>query len=186
MEYKITNTVAYLLIVDESEIKEGQWGLNKETNDVYNRLLSGYEHKIIAHLPLGDSAILPGVDLLPPLEDEVEKFVEHHLNTTYIVELDESIKSTVIDDYKAGYNKAKEKYKYTEKDMKKAFEYGKTLEPFDSFEDLIQSLQQPKMPVGFKRSVEILNVSLNEKNISFPAKITNSQGLTQWVGEYIY
>jgi hypothetical protein len=34
------------------------------------------------------------------------------------------------------------KYKYTEKDMKKAFEYGKTLQPFDCFEDFINSLNK--------------------------------------------
>jgi hypothetical protein len=28
--------------------------------------------------------------------------------------------------------------------MRKAFEYGKSLEPFDSFEDFIKSLKQPK------------------------------------------
>jgi hypothetical protein len=33
---------------------------------------------------------------------------------------------------------------YTEEQMKLAFEYGKTLEPFDCFEDFLQSLKQPK------------------------------------------
>ena len=32
--------------------------------------------------------------------------------------------------------------KYTEKDMRKVFEYGKTLEPFDCFEDFINSLNK--------------------------------------------
>ena len=112
MEYKITNTVEYLFIQDGSEI--------------------------IAHLPLNNSPILEGVDLLPPLEDEVDKY--------------------------------------------------------------IQSLQQPKIPVGFKSDVEILGIQtikygdLTIKHIPMPGidytpkpKITtNSQGLTQWVGEYIY
>jgi hypothetical protein len=34
------------------------------------------------------------------------------------------------------------KYKYTEEDMMKAFEYGKTLQPFDCFEDFINSLNK--------------------------------------------
>jgi hypothetical protein len=32
--------------------------------------------------------------------------------------------------------------KYTEEDMMKAFEYGKTLQPFDCFEDFINSLNK--------------------------------------------
>lgn len=32
--------------------------------------------------------------------------------------------------------------KYTEEDMLKAFEYGKTIEPFDCFEDFINSLNK--------------------------------------------
>ena len=32
--------------------------------------------------------------------------------------------------------------KYTEEDMMKVFEYGKTLEPFDCFEDFINSLNK--------------------------------------------
>lgn len=34
------------------------------------------------------------------------------------------------------------KAKYTEEDMRQAFEYGKTLEPFDCFEDFINSLNK--------------------------------------------
>ncbi len=32
--------------------------------------------------------------------------------------------------------------KYTEEDIRKAFEYGKTLQPFDCFEDFINSLNK--------------------------------------------
>jgi elongation factor P--beta-lysine ligase len=44
-----------------------------------------------------------------------------------------------------GYNQCQEDNKdkkYTEKDMMKAFEYGKTLQPFDCFEDFINSLNK--------------------------------------------
>ena len=161
MEHKIINTGDYLLIVDDSEIK-------KETYcyDSINNILVFYKdsmknigfQKVISHLPLNNSPILEGVDLLPPLEDEIEK------------------------------------YKYTEEDMIEAIEFGRgqvldnvLIGDIHQLTDIfINSVQQPKMPVGFKRSVEILNVLLNEKNISFPAKTTNSQGHTQWIGEYIY
>ena len=44
-----------------------------------------------------------------------------------------------------GYNQCQKDMadkKYTEKDMRKVFEYGKTLEPFDCFEDFIKSLNK--------------------------------------------
>ncbi len=46
--------------------------------------------------------------------------------------------------YRQGYNQAIEdnkKKKYTEEDMWKAFEYGKTLDGYDWFGDLLESLQ---------------------------------------------
>ena len=45
-----------------------------------------------------------------------------------------------IEGYRQALEDNKEK-KYTEEDMIQAFAYGRTLEPFDSFEDFIQSLQ---------------------------------------------
>jgi len=114
MEYKIINTGDYLLIVDDSEIKEGGWHYNlalnfvEKTTSFDNGLL---QQKIIAHLPLNNSPILEGVDLLPPID---------------------------------------------------------------------------KIPVGFK--CEIIDTSNMGLTLSYPLtkKITNSQGLTQWVGEYLY
>lgn len=84
------NTGDYLLIVDDSVIKEGDWVLNKgnklpaevlfikdrgdgkficglksiNIDDNYSDLLSSCK-KIIKHLPLNGSSILDGVDLLP-------------------------------------------------------------------------------------------------------------------------
>ena len=70
MQHKLTNTGDYLLIVDESEIK-------KETYcyDSINNILVFYKgsmknigfQKVISHLPLNNSPILEGVNLLPPL-----------------------------------------------------------------------------------------------------------------------
>ena len=37
--------------------------------------------------------------------------------------------------------------KYTADDMMKVFEYGKTLEPFDCFEDFINSLNKQDLPI---------------------------------------
>ena len=67
----------------------------------------------------------------------------------HLVDENGEFKTTTIgaDDKKAwwkkGYVKAKETF-YTEKQMKLAFDYGKSLEPFDSFEDFIKSLKETK------------------------------------------
>ncbi len=57
MKHNIIATKDYLLVVSESEIG-GE-------NDYFY-----LGKKIIAHLPLNNSPILDGVDLLPPLEDD--------------------------------------------------------------------------------------------------------------------
>jgi hypothetical protein len=82
MKHNIIKTENYLLVVDDSKIKEMDW-----VYDVYDESpkyitpviilpLPNNFKKIIAHLPLNNSPILEGVDLLPPLEDDVEKLAE--------------------------------------------------------------------------------------------------------------
>jgi hypothetical protein len=170
MTHKLIKTGNYLLIVDDSEIKEGD-RYYLESISTKNMILKASEHitssnckKIIAHLPLNNSSILQGVDLLPLLEqeDDVDKLAE---------EYGENIgnkNGTAAFDYKRGYNKAKEKYKWTNEDVVRIVE--KSRETGLTAEYLIQSLSQPKMPVGFEHIYTTIN----------------SQGQTQWVGKYIY
>ena len=77
MKYEIIRTNNYLLVVDGSEVTPLNWCLDTTTNLVFQyytkREVKTTDKKIIAHLPLNGSSILEGVDLLPPLEDEVEK-----------------------------------------------------------------------------------------------------------------
>jgi len=169
MEYKITNTVEYLFIQDGSEI--------------------------IAHLPLNNSPILEGVDLLPPLEDEVDKF-ESFLDRE--IELGLNTKETIdrIKWYYQQYFKSKQK-NYTEEDLMKAIDMAREYTPdvvgFTK-DEIIQSLNQPKMPVKFVCEMkkdyrknddgEPIGLPVHETNK--PKTTTNLQGLTQWVGEYIY
>jgi hypothetical protein len=107
------------------------------------------------------------------------------------------------------YNKAKEEYKYTEEDIKTAFEASKKLVNYEwhmdefhgsscncvkptiqNFQELIQSLQQPKYPVAFESEMKQKSVKgsipVNQEWEYEPKTITNSQGLTQLVGKYIY
>ena len=73
MTHKIIQTENYLIVVDDSEIKVGDYTFQESSNFI-SKYNNAYSKKIIAHLPLNNSPILEGVDLLPPLEDdEVEK-----------------------------------------------------------------------------------------------------------------
>lgn len=150
-----------------------------------NYLLVVEYSKIISHLPLNESPVLENVPLLPSLPKE---------------------------DVCWGYNKAKEKYKYTEEDLKKAcIMYAQWItggtpslriaqNPGERFEQIIQSLQHhPKYPIAFECEMrtswkketllEMEASGYNPKDYPFapcPKIITNSQGRTEWVGKYIY
>jgi len=222
MEHKLINTGDYLLIVDETEIKEGDavyytiYGedenevpdtepfrigvdIVRDINSLGNLefemesliALPKECKKIIAHLPLNSSPILEGVDLLPSFKDDVEKLARQFA-------IDESygkISGDLFKGFMFGYNKAKEKYKYTEEDVIKIVE--KSRETGLTAEYLMLSLQQPKMPVGFKCEMETTSYAddacasdggyyTKRYSVIEPKTIINSQGLTQLVGEYIY
>jgi hypothetical protein len=216
MTHSIIKTDNYLLVVDDSEIAIGDTVLVdcselevlgiRKVNDYYNEqfLFEGngqihmdYCKKIISHLPLNNSPVLEGVDLLPPLEDDVEKLAE---------EFKSSYKKVGVTDYEVssfivGYNKAKEKYKYTEEQLKTAIhkaiifseenrkitsgEYAVKFYKF--YGELIQSLQQPKTPVAFECTAIDSYEQFGDNAVRiFKRKTTTSDGLTQWVGQYIY
>jgi hypothetical protein len=218
MKHNIIKTENYLLVVDDSYIKEGNWYFDSTDkaalNPIYKRgqdLIEEYYgcKKIIAHLPLNNSPIIEGVDLLPPLEDDVEKLAEQEypiskggsmwMPTRF--DLDQSNRQ---EGFVRGYNKAKECFKYTEEDLRKAIEMAKVMGHGDSAtypmpdvydeEEIIQSIQQPKYPVAFKCETEPMNLDeIKEQgkgflnaNTSKPKTTTNSQGQTVWVGTYKY
>jgi hypothetical protein len=90
MKHKIIRTENYLLVVDDSEIKVGDYFYdNDEELCIYtsNYIVTPNKwddnKKIIAHLPLNNSPILDGVGLLPTLEDEVEKLADKIYPETY-------------------------------------------------------------------------------------------------------
>ena len=93
MIHDIIKTNDYLIIVDDSEIKEGDFCIANGVT--YNNIIVKYMKspcpppyvsnlsilkKIIAHLPLTISPVLEGVDLLLPLEgddcDSLQGYVE--------------------------------------------------------------------------------------------------------------
>jgi hypothetical protein len=192
MQHNVIKIENYLLIVDDSEIKEGDYTF-QEASNLISKYNNAYSKKIIAHLPLNNSPILEGVDLLPPLEDEVEKLADEIVGDSIYYEEDRVNLSDGMDLFMLGYNKTKEKYKYTEEDILDAWELGASEGlPLtrEKKNNLIKHLQQPKYPVAFECEIE--DVKMLKKRaggITYfgkPKTITNSQGLTQWVGEYIY
>ena len=191
MTHKLIKTDNYLLVVDDSDIK------------VYDYITDNYKvwkwnddssllgrKKVICHLPLNNSPILEGVPLLPPLEDEVEKLVEQYGKREF---------GSPEYCFNKGYNKAKEKYKYTEEDLVWAIQeaYGHGRDEADdilyhqveeSIRVITKYLQQPKMPVGFESEMvsDIPSKEVMGEFDSRPKTTTNSQGQTVLVGTYKY
>jgi hypothetical protein len=165
--------------------------------------------RISSHRPLNGAPYLSGVDVLPPNwraggeEDEVEELAneEYELqqksfeDSTEMFPFNDSmlLKSGFI----SGYNKAREKYKFTEEHLRKAIKMGIQKHPyaFDgketkykySEDEIIQSLQQPKYPIAFEcemitRVYDVYPQRTERK----PKTIINSEGRVEWVGKYIY
>lgn len=157
MTHKTTITDNYILITSDGNI-DNYWYYIGESDVVKNTLPQSWFDKlhdkenyknVIAHLPLNNSPILEGVPLLPPLpsgEDDVEKLSWEYTFNKF-GEVDDFYDTQ--EGYIEGWKKHSEKYRFTEEDMVQAFAYGRTLEPFDSFEHFILSLSQPKMPTSF-------------------------------------
>ena len=213
MTHKLIHTPNYLLVVDDSEIKEGDYCLMFDDfgNLFLGNLPSQYlgekngHHlnkglkKIIAHLPLNNSPILEGVDLLAPLETEdfnpTGEYTKEYMSS--LIFDGKSFVSDVLLATRVGYNKAKEKYKYTEEDMREAmFLYAgwitggvpslriaKTAEERQG--QIFQSLSQTKIPVAFECEEKVSSDSMYVNHVIYETKtITTSKGHTQWVGKY--
>jgi len=196
MTHKLIKTENYLLVVDDSGIEVGDYYWNKEyPSQVYKRhhynTSSDYK-KIIAHLPLNGSPILEGVDLLPPYSRHQEDGVEELAYNSCQYSDVESYSCEV--GFIKGYNKAREKYKYTEEDVWKAIVISKSPNEYGDYltiNDIIQSLHQ--YPTEFvcemeydccKRYVNCIGCDATEDMINLrPKTITTAQGV-QWVGKY--
>jgi hypothetical protein len=203
MTHKLIKTDNYLLVVDDSDTKKGDWCyaiLSKQTFENINpNLKSEDKKKIIAHLPLNGSPILEGVDLLPPysrhqedgLDDAVIRFKESWIKL--------GVTDFELSAFSEGYNKAREKYKYTEEDIRKAITMARDLEDWQDlvweyeYDDIIQSLHQ--YPTEFECEMEDYCgsplttdrcpkcIDSCDRAYQRPKTITTAQGI-QWVGKY--
>ena len=205
MKKEIIKTDNYLLVVDDSEIKRGDWFLTddkriEQSAPDWNP--REWHKKIISHLPLNDSPILEGVPLLPPLEveDDVES-MSFNPSLEYKKMYDDANTFDFRKGFVEGYNKAREKYKFTEEDMVNfaCKVYNENYHKDDSFfttaETLIKSFSQPKTPTHFEFEIErksVLNLGIEPFNpnthvyTNEPKITTNSQGQEVACGKYIY
>jgi len=185
MKKEIIYTDEYALILSDEQIKDARshwrkWHL--EDNSIINQfptyLTDLTQCKlIIAHLPLSDAPMLEGVPLLPPLPqgDNVEELAKHHFRKSeYEIQLREEA-------YIAGYNKAKEKYKYTEADLEIAMNWIFETKGRKGLEDLIERLNQPSRPTHF----ELEHDDEFDDDRFVPLIKRNSQGQIELVGKYI-
>ncbi len=211
---EIVYTDKYALILSDEQIKDvrphkDKFHLEKGSfiNQFPTYLTDLTQCKlIIAHLPLTDAPILEGVPLLPPLSqgDNVEELAESTFGTdidsirgSQEYDLNKDLKTGFV----RGYNKAKEKYKYTEEDMINfAIWYYKTQGLSESNikywgKDLFQvwkSLQQPSRPTHFECETTPMDLDEIRKqgkgflnaNIYKIKTTTNSQGQIEFVGKY--
>jgi hypothetical protein len=197
MKHKIISTENYLLIVDDSQITEGDWHIKINKNKVGNYPLDsvnpnkGRYKKIIAHLPLNGASILDGVDLLPPLPDEAKDWARSQWSCQ-----PDDYEELYYDGLEMGYNAAKEKY--VQLIEKQISDFTHDLRESTSnyikqncegalfgLKRLRQSLQQPKTPIGFECEIEYIGFQ-DEGDLEVPKSFINSQGLTQWAGQYTY
>ena len=191
MTHKLIKTQNYLLVVDDSEIKEGDT-IYEDMSGIFSPYEKGdvveNPKKIIAHLPLNGAPILEGVPLLPPysrhqedgLEDAVIRFKESYSKL--------GVTDFELSAFSVGYLQAREKYKYTEEDMRKAITMARDLEDWQDlvweyeYDDIIQSLHQ--YPTEFECEMETVPHPPPSRGFSVvPKTITTAQGI-QWVGKY--
>jgi hypothetical protein len=202
MKYNLIKTDNYLLVVDGCVIEIENFAIHnsKSYREEFkiepikanaNNVKTIQEHwnKIISHLPLRDAPILEGVPLLPPLEDDVEKLDEEH--SPYPKPL-----QTYEKGFNKGYNKAREKYKFTEEDIVYAISQG-FLDGIDrgdvreSIKEVLSSLKQPKLPIAFECDEIYIGGDINDSDDyderDWGVKtFINFEGRIEWVGKYIY
>jgi hypothetical protein len=193
MEKEIVYTDKYALILDmEKDIEENMFTLKDGKIIEVSYLGQDNGNAIIAHLPLSDAPILEGVPLLPSFSCGQQDDVEELAKEEYPIGDDwDDIESLVRKlAFKKGYNKAKEKYKYTEEDLKLAMNWLFETKGRKGFEDLIERLNQPSRPTHFECEMEDyghyeIGVDDFVKHGERPKTTTNSQGQVELVGKYI-
>jgi hypothetical protein len=199
MKYEIIFTEQYALIVSGEKPLYGEYYLNEfiiavRTGRDDSDYFKDYIKKIIAHRPLTDAPVLEGVPLLPEFseDEDADKLAEEAYSKKGWDEPWYSMKEKSQIAFKKGYNKAKETYKYTEEDLREccslifnALGVGDDI----TTDEIIQHIQQPKRPKYFECEYKPITPHKYtvDDHLEVELKtITNPQGQTELVGEYIY
>jgi hypothetical protein len=220
MKKEIVYTDKYALILDmEKDIEENMFTLKDGKIIEVSYLGQDNGNAIIAHLPLSDAPILKGVPLLPPLPHvltEEEELKIYDMGLDYASEYKgegshpnpegySQRQIGMFHGFSDGYIKAKEKYKYTEEDLKLAMNYGyvqgdtgfQGVANLDDLLDLIhRKIKKPSRPTHFECEIAIECTGNNNEGCFMisPAidcgcikvkTITNSQGHIELVGKYL-
>lgn len=210
MRHEIIKLENYLLVVDDSQIKDvkpliGKWHLEKGyiLNKFPTYLTDLIDCKlVIAHLPLNNSSILEGVDLLTPLEiDEdfnpIGEYTKEYLSSLMFD--GKSFVSDILLATRIGYNKAKDKFHISKEKILNLYieECGYGMDMWSKEENdtmakiakIIQSISQPKLPIAFECAYQSPEDRYYEDGVGYThnvKRITNLQGQPVWVGKYIY
>lgn len=221
MKHNLIKTDNYLLGVDDSEIKSIDWVYVEKYPEAPWKFMNppcpmpywGNKQeakKIIVHLPLNGAPYIDGLDVLPPSwrdngEDVYKLVKERVIETMGNHNINSSTAKDMIQIGIDCYNKAREKYKFTEKDARQLIMYS-FLKGVDrghyskEIEDrIIQTIQQAKIPIAFEcemepkfkhigstKEVKGSGSKIKNKYAGNPKTIINSEGRTEWVGKYIY
>jgi hypothetical protein len=198
MTHPIIKTENYLLVVDDGrkypiDCKYRYIYVDDKITQISIQQFQNYVDLIIYHLPLNNAPIIEGVPLLPPIEEDIS-----NLTFQAYKEQDKWTWGEFKDIFPAGYNKAKEKYMFTKEDLfmlaakvvndiaknKGNTDWNMFTTPKMIAEEFIQ---QPKYPVAFEIKMKVVGITDDGDNyIEQPKTITNLQGLTHVVGNYIY
>ncbi len=194
MKRQIIKTEKYLLVVSDEEIEDGNFiyetnigEVSKVDKEYCELLKTGAKVepfvKVLAHRPLNNAVYLDGVDVLPEIENEANKLAEE-----YAIEMECDDGTTDVD-FEAGYNKAKETYKYTKRDIERAFHMGRANPSAfipHNFDYYLNLIDQSKLPIAFDCEEYGVGNDENGRPVIEPRTITNPDGRTEWVGAYLY
>lgn len=209
MMHNLIKVKNYLLVIDDSEIRGADWVYVEKYPEAPWQFMKppcpipywGNKEetkKIIAHLPLNNAPYLDGVDVLPPIEDDVEILIPFPNGNGYRDGKEIGVWMKGWEEgYKEGYNKSREKYKWSDEDVIKIVE--KSRKTGLTAEFLMLSMQQPKYPIAFECEIEpeykyigaVKEVKgsgnkIKNKNTGKPKTFANSEGRTEWVGKCLY
>jgi hypothetical protein len=201
MVYKIVKTDDYLLVLGKNyksdsfpytvaeKLTTGDYQLWQVDNP--NDVDEPNQFEILAHLPLNGSPVLKYVALLPPYSRHQEDGLDKK-SVDFVREIGGTEQQRLA--FKDGYLEAREKFRYTEEDVRKAIEMarpqgfrrseGYLVKHTD--EEIIQSLSQ--YPTEFETE-DVKDYSSTPKkgfelsSFLVPKTITTAQG-RQWVGKY--